>query len=391
MLKNGGFEEGPYIFPNTSWGVLVPPMDEDDHTPLSPWTILSTTKGVKYIDAAHYAVPGGARAVELVSGMETAMVQEVSTVPGRSYKLEFSVGDAGDGCSGSLTVQAAASAEEKTDAGTTATAVRSVDGRTAIAAASGGVAAMGNPTAAAITQVLHNKQEFRLTAGVDDLLVVSIGSGSSSAAPSATPSSRGLLLGPVGEADAELAAAQEVAVEFQPRKVRKNHRRRREPKAAACSQVAAAAQGAPPAPIPVPGDATRASETNHLVPTPEPNRTVRSVPVSLSPSGARDSTTNPSSLIEPPPIRLPRRSDRSHRTQCRSGAERTAGRREPRRGRSRAAAPPATRPHEAEAARRGRTRPAALEPPQQEAVKPSPTNGRIRYRSPSAGRPTPGR
>lgn len=148
--------------------------------------------------------------------------------------------------------------------------------------------------------------------------------------------------------------------------------------------MAAAAQGAPPAPIPVPGDATRASETNHLVPTPEPNRTVRSVPVSLSPSGARDSTTNPSSLIEPPPIRLPRRSDRSHRTQCRSGAERTAGRREPRRGRSRAAAPPATRPHEAEAARRGRTRPAALEPPQQEAVKPSPTNGRIRYRSPSA-------
>ncbi|KAB8091636.1 hypothetical protein EE612_017176 [Oryza sativa] len=97
MLKNGGFEEGPYIFPNTSWGVLVPPMDEDDHTPLSPWTILSTTKSVKYIDA----VPGGARAVELVSGMETAMVQEVSTVPGRSYRLEFSVGDASDGCSGS--------------------------------------------------------------------------------------------------------------------------------------------------------------------------------------------------------------------------------------------------------------------------------------------------
>jgi hypothetical protein len=41
--------------------------------------------------------------------------------------------------------------------GATATAVRSVDGRTAIAAASAGVAAMGNPTAAAITQVLHNK------------------------------------------------------------------------------------------------------------------------------------------------------------------------------------------------------------------------------------------
>ncbi|CAN6348462.1 unnamed protein product [Urochloa humidicola] len=76
--------------------------------------------------------------------------------------------------------------------GAAAAAVRSVDGRTAIAAASGGVAAMGNPAAAAITHVLHNKMEFPLANGVDDLLVVSIGSGSSAAAAavvaaSATP------------------------------------------------------------------------------------------------------------------------------------------------------------------------------------------------------------
>ncbi|XP_066359363.1 patatin-like protein 3 [Miscanthus floridulus] len=78
--------------------------------------------------------------------------------------------------------------------GAAAPAVRSVDGRTAIAAASGGVAAMGNPTAAAITHVLHNKHEFPLAAGVDDLLVVSIGSGSSAgtaASASATPSASG--------------------------------------------------------------------------------------------------------------------------------------------------------------------------------------------------------
>ncbi|KAL5216324.1 hypothetical protein ABZP36_007725 [Zizania latifolia] len=106
LLKNGGFEEGPYIFPNTSWGVMVPPMDEDDYSPLSPWTILADTKSVKYVDAAHYAVPSGARAVELVAGVEAALVQEVSTVPGQSYRLEFSVGDAGDGCAGSLSVQA---------------------------------------------------------------------------------------------------------------------------------------------------------------------------------------------------------------------------------------------------------------------------------------------
>jgi hypothetical protein len=74
-------------------------------------------------------------------------------------------------------------------AGNAAAAVRSVDGRTAIAVALGGVATMGNPAAAAITHVLHNKQEFPLAAGVDDLLVVSIGSGSSAAAAaSATPS-----------------------------------------------------------------------------------------------------------------------------------------------------------------------------------------------------------
>ena len=106
MLKNGDFEEGPYIFPNTSWGVLVPPLDEDHYSPLSPWMVLSSTKSVKYADAAHYAVPHGTHAVELVSGMETALVQEVSTVPGWPYRLEFSAGDAGDGCVGSMSIQA---------------------------------------------------------------------------------------------------------------------------------------------------------------------------------------------------------------------------------------------------------------------------------------------
>ncbi|CAN6298470.1 unnamed protein product [Urochloa humidicola] len=57
-------------------------------------------------------------------------------------------------------------------------AVKSVDGLTSIAAASAGVAAMGNPAAAAITHVLHNKQEFPLAAGVEDILVLSIGSAS---------------------------------------------------------------------------------------------------------------------------------------------------------------------------------------------------------------------
>ncbi|EMS63053.1 hypothetical protein TRIUR3_01734 [Triticum urartu] len=106
MLKNGDFEEGPYICPSTSCGVMVPPMDEDSYSPLFPWVILSSTKSVRYVDAAHYAVPQGARAVQLVFGAESALVQEVCTVPGVSYRMEFSVGDAADGCTGSLAVEA---------------------------------------------------------------------------------------------------------------------------------------------------------------------------------------------------------------------------------------------------------------------------------------------
>ena len=36
---------------------------------------------------------------------------------------------------------------------------------------------MSNPTAAAITHVLHNKQEFPFVRGVEDILVLSLGAG----------------------------------------------------------------------------------------------------------------------------------------------------------------------------------------------------------------------
>ncbi|KAG2599024.1 hypothetical protein PVAP13_5KG408700 [Panicum virgatum] len=85
MLKNGGFEEGPYFLPGASWGVLVPPNIEDDHSPLPAWMIASS-KAVKYVDSA--------------------LVQEVRTVPGWSYRLAFAVGDAGDGCAGSMVAEA---------------------------------------------------------------------------------------------------------------------------------------------------------------------------------------------------------------------------------------------------------------------------------------------
>ncbi|KAI3459001.1 hypothetical protein Pfo_015664 [Paulownia fortunei] len=54
--------------------------------------------------------------------------------------------------------------------------MKSVDGLTRCVAVDGGLA-MNNPTAAAITHVLHNKQEFPFVRGVEDILVLSVGAG----------------------------------------------------------------------------------------------------------------------------------------------------------------------------------------------------------------------
>ncbi|KAE8710990.1 WD repeat-containing protein 49 isoform 1 [Hibiscus syriacus] len=56
--------------------------------------------------------------------------------------------------------------------------MRSVDESTKILAVQGGVA-MNNPTAAAITHVINNKQEFPFCNGVEDLLVLSLGNAES--------------------------------------------------------------------------------------------------------------------------------------------------------------------------------------------------------------------
>ncbi|KAL3650033.1 Patatin-like protein 6 [Castilleja foliolosa] len=54
--------------------------------------------------------------------------------------------------------------------------MKSVDGSTRCVGVDGGLA-MNNPTAAAITHVLHNKQEFPFVRGVEDILVLSLGAG----------------------------------------------------------------------------------------------------------------------------------------------------------------------------------------------------------------------
>jgi patatin-like phospholipase/acyl hydrolase len=54
----------------------------------------------------------------------------------------------------------------------------SVDGKTLCTAVDGGLV-MNNPTSAAVTHVLHNKRDFPLVNGVEDLLILSLGNGSS--------------------------------------------------------------------------------------------------------------------------------------------------------------------------------------------------------------------
>ncbi|XP_057434515.1 protein DUF642 L-GALACTONO-1,4-LACTONE-RESPONSIVE GENE 2-like isoform X2 [Lotus japonicus] len=115
VLKNGGFEEGPYVFPNTSWGVLIPPniIDLDEHSPLPGW-IVESLKAVKYIDSEHFYVPQGKRAVELVAGKESAIAQVARTVLGKTYILSFAVGDAGNSCEGLMSVEAFAGKDHVT-------------------------------------------------------------------------------------------------------------------------------------------------------------------------------------------------------------------------------------------------------------------------------------
>ena len=112
-MANGDFEEGPYIPPDTKSGVMVSPMDEDDVSPLPGWMIMSDTKSVRYVEAAHHKVPHGSYAVELVAGSECALLQEARTVAGRAYRLSFSVGDAGNGCAQALAVRASAASSSR--------------------------------------------------------------------------------------------------------------------------------------------------------------------------------------------------------------------------------------------------------------------------------------
>nr|TKV90737.1 hypothetical protein SEVIR_9G048300v2 [Setaria viridis] len=105
LIKNAGFEIGPQVFKNSSVGVLLPLKQKDTTSPLPGW-IIESLKAVRFIDAAHFSVPEGQYAVELVAGRESAIAQVIRTVPNRAYILSFAVGDAKNGCHGSMLVEA---------------------------------------------------------------------------------------------------------------------------------------------------------------------------------------------------------------------------------------------------------------------------------------------
>lgn len=109
-MKNGGFETGPHVFNNFSTGVLLPPKQKDIISPLPGW-IIESLKPVKYIDRKHFFVPSGFAAIELVAGRESAIAQVIRTVPNKSYNLTFTIGDAKNGCHGSMMVEAFAAKE----------------------------------------------------------------------------------------------------------------------------------------------------------------------------------------------------------------------------------------------------------------------------------------
>ncbi|CAF2093786.1 unnamed protein product [Brassica napus] len=110
LVKNGGFEIGPHVFANYSTGILIPARIQDLISPLPGW-IVESLKPVKYIDNRHFKVPSGLAAVELVAGRESAIAQIIRTVAGKAYTLSFTVGDAQNGCHGSMTVEAFAGKE----------------------------------------------------------------------------------------------------------------------------------------------------------------------------------------------------------------------------------------------------------------------------------------
>jgi hypothetical protein len=105
VVINGDFEEGPWMFPNTSFGVLLP-TNLDEQTSALPGWMIESNRAVRYADSDEYRVPQGKRAIELLSGKEGIISQMVETTPEKVYSLMFTLGSAGDSCQPPMAVMA---------------------------------------------------------------------------------------------------------------------------------------------------------------------------------------------------------------------------------------------------------------------------------------------
>lgn len=104
-VLNGDFEEGPWMFRNESLGVLLPTNLDEETSSLPGW-IVESNRAVRYIDSYHFTVPGGKRAIELLSGKEGIISQMVETKPNKPYRMTFALGHASDACKQPLAVMA---------------------------------------------------------------------------------------------------------------------------------------------------------------------------------------------------------------------------------------------------------------------------------------------
>eukprot|EP00253_Pinus_taeda_P011246 PITA_11246 len=104
LVTNGNFEEGPHDYLNGTNGILLS-RSVFYPSPLPGW-IVESSEPSKYMYSPHFSVPEGRRAVELLSGSESIISQNVATEPGKSYRLSFAMGDGKNACKGPMTVQA---------------------------------------------------------------------------------------------------------------------------------------------------------------------------------------------------------------------------------------------------------------------------------------------
>ncbi|KAF2950535.1 hypothetical protein DAI22_01g194600 [Oryza sativa Japonica Group] len=105
VVSNGDFEEGPWMFPNTSFGVLLP-TNLDEQTSALPGWMIESNRAVRFVDSDQYTIPQGKRAIELLSGKEGIISQMVETTPQKEYSLTFTLGSAGDSCQPPMAVMA---------------------------------------------------------------------------------------------------------------------------------------------------------------------------------------------------------------------------------------------------------------------------------------------